>query len=63
MATQDVAHRGVEQRIVRGKDRAAGDPEDDVDALLLEGPDQRLSAAQAGHARFSTAAFGTRLQR
>ena len=41
---QDVPDRRVEQRVVRGQDRPAGDPEDDVDAFALEGLEQRLGA-------------------
>src|SRR6266508_2295615 len=39
---QDVADGRIEQRIVRGKDGSAGDAEDDVHALALEGVEQRV---------------------
>ena len=47
VADQDVADLlGVEQRVVRGEDRAAGDAEDDLDAGVLQRPHEAL---RAGH--------------
>jgi hypothetical protein len=39
--------RGVHERVVDGQDRPAGDPEDDLDAGLLERADHRLRAVDA----------------
>ena len=45
MADQDVPNlRGVEQRVVRRQDRAAGDAEDDLAPDRLERANQRLRA-------------------
>src|SRR5579863_5576303 len=46
VAHQDVADRRVQQRVVDGEDRAAGQPEDRVDALLFEAPDQCLRSCE-----------------
>ena len=42
VAHEDVADRAVEQRVVHRQDAPAGQPEDGVDALHLEGLDQCL---------------------
>ena len=42
VAHEDVADRAVDDRVVHREDRAAGEAEDDLDALELEGADQRL---------------------
>ena len=46
VAHEDVADRAVDDRVVDGQDRTAGQPEDGVDALHLEGSDERLSSGQ-----------------
>ena len=63
VAGEDVTDVRVHERVVGGQDRPAGDAEDDVDALLLEGADQGLRPGQPSHARPSTAPFGTRRAR
>ena len=45
VAHEDVADRAVVQRVVDGQARAAGQPEDAVGALALEGGDQPVGAA------------------
>ena len=44
VADQDVADRRVDERVVDREDRPAGQAEQQVDALVLESPDQRLAA-------------------
>ena len=44
---EDVADRGVENRVVHGQDRTAGQPEDDLDALALEALDQCLRSGES----------------
>ncbi len=46
VAAQHVADPGIDQRVVGGQDRSAGDPEDGVDALQLEGLEHRLRSGQ-----------------
>jgi hypothetical protein len=47
MADQDVAQLlGVEQRVVDRQNRAAGDPEDHLDAEFLQRPHHRLGAGE-----------------
>ena len=65
VAAQHVPHAGVEQRVVGRQDRAAGDAEDDVDALALERLEQRLRAgdlhlAATSSVRASTGPVSTR---
>ena len=43
VAHEDVADRRVDDRVVHGEDGAAGQAEDDLDALHLEGLDQCLA--------------------
>src|ERR1051325_6073666 len=46
----DVPDRGVEQRVVRGQDRAARDAEDDLSAERLQRADERAGGARRrGH--------------
>ena len=51
VADQDVANRRVDDRVVDRQDRSAGQPEHDLNALLLEGADQRSTAVHlfCGH--------------
>ena len=47
VAHEDVAERAVEQRVVHRQDAAAGQAEDHLDALELEGSDEGLAAVQS----------------
>ena len=65
VAAQHVPDARVEQRVVGRQDGAAGDAEDDVDALALEGLEQRLRAgdlhlAATSSVRASTGPVSTR---
>src|SRR5205085_10033596 len=65
VAAQDVSDAGVQERVVGRQDRAAGDAEDDIDALALEGLEHRLGAGDLHRdgtsSRYSTGPLGTRL--
>ena len=65
VAAQDVPDARVQERVVSRQDRAAGDAEDDVDALAFEGLEHRLCAGdlhrEETSSRNSTGPLGTRL--
>jgi hypothetical protein len=46
VAHEDVADRGVEERVVDGEDGAAGQAKDRVDTLLFEAPDECLRSCE-----------------
>ena len=46
VAHEDVTNRGIEKRVVRGQDAAAGQAEHDLDVLHLERLDERLGSGQ-----------------
>src|SRR5204862_1015220 len=65
VTAEDVAERRVEERVVGGKDRPAGDAEYEVDVLALQGFEQRLRAGDLHRAatpveRSSTGPVSTR---
>ena len=46
VSNEDVADRGIDQRVVDGQDRPSGQAEDDLDALGLERLDECLRSGE-----------------